>query len=130
MPTEILHAAARGLHHAVPDLLADVLHVARPMGDEHRGVLRPVPELLDGVKVLRDHDQVHDFLGAGARHRVREVQDVLPEAVGYSLPLLGDADTREIFRLCLCFSLLYQKNLLCFTFVDACQLLPLGCDTS
>jgi hypothetical protein len=46
------------------------------------------------------------------------------------LPLLGNADTREIFCLCFCLRLLHQQNLLCFSFVDACQLKPLGCNRS
>jgi hypothetical protein len=59
---------------------------------------------------------------------VREVQDVLSEAISDSLPLFGNAHTRKIFCLSFCFCFLHQKNLLCFSFVDTSKLKPLGCE--
>lgn len=114
-------------HHAIAYLVRDVPHVAGSVGDEDGGVLGGVAEVLDGVEVLGHHYQVHHLLGAGARDRVGEVEDVVPEAVGDRLPLPRHANAAEVLGLGLGLGPLHHEDLLRLPFEDAGLPKPLGC---
>lgn len=62
--------------------------------------MRGVTDITNHVKILRQQQQVHDFLSRRSVDISTEINDTALQAINYGLALLGYTDTRQILGLC------------------------------
>ncbi len=82
------------------DLGLEVVRGSWVVGEEEGVGAAAGADVAEGVEVLGEQDEGHDFAGGGAGDAVLEVLDGGGEAVDDSLALAGDAVTLESFGFC------------------------------